>query len=274
MEIKLPKPINWDLKLKFFVLPNRPTPSLIVNKRWLRAIRLKRLVPVSVYVEGDRAYIDTPEPEVVDIVIEHLGLSDPTELYEHMNKDEALKKLKEKFYGFGRAGTMSIYVYEGVVKAVIQQQISFKVAENITAKLVEKFGEKCEYKNLTFYDFPKPEVLAELSVDELRGCGLSKRKAEVIKEVSSRAEELEELRNMSEKEVYELLTSFKGIGKWTAELVMSMALRFNVIPFDDLGVRRAISKVFGDVSREEVLKRVGRFGRDILYYLFLEDRLG
>ncbi|WP_456468406.1 DNA-3-methyladenine glycosylase family protein [Archaeoglobus sp.] len=285
-KIKLDSPVNWELKLKFFVLPEQPTPDIVIGGKWMRALRVDyELLPLVVYPESSSVLV-VESPEISERkkryverkIVDYLGLHDPTELYRFMDTDNKLKTLKEKFYGFGRAGLMSMTVYEGVVKAVIQQQISFIVAERITARIVERFG---DCVGLKFYEFPEPEKMVSAGIDRLRECGLSRRKAEVITDISNAALsfDFERLREMKEKEVYEFLTSFKGIGKWTAELVMSMAIGTNVFPADDLGVRRAVSNLyFGDELQDsETVRRIvdekfGKYARDILFYLFLHDR--
>ncbi len=283
MRLELAFPINWNLKMRFFVLPDKPTPDIVLDGRWMRAVRWKNeLVPAVVYPESDRTLRFKGCEDIVNSVIRYLGLQDPGELYGFMEGDEVLRRLKQRFYGFGRAGMMSMTVYEGFIKAVIQQQISFLVAEKITARIVERFGEWIEFEGQRLYEFPHPETISSLSVEKLRDCGLSRRKAEVILEISRTALsfDFEKLRKWKESEVFEFLTSFKGVGRWTAELVMSMAIGMNVFPADDLGVRRAVSDLYfgGKLQSPETVRRVaeqkfGRFSRDVLFYLFLYDRM-
>ncbi|WP_202319552.1 DNA-3-methyladenine glycosylase family protein [Archaeoglobus neptunius] len=288
-KIRLDHPVNWKLKLKFFVLPDSPTPDMVFDGKWVRALRVKdEIVPLVIYPESsnvlvvDTSEVSEGEKKVVERkIVDYFGLHDPSGLYSFMDGDEKLKFLKERFYGFGRAGLMSMSVYEGVIKAVIQQQISFRVAEKITARIVERFGERSEHRGFVAYEFPDPESLGSAGVEDLRDCGLSRRKAEVIIDISETATsfDFEMLRKAREEEVYEFLTSFRGIGRWTAELVMSMAIGMNVFPADDLGVRRAVSNLYFDgelKSIEEVRKlakeKFGNYARDVLFYLFLYDR--
>lgn len=284
-KIKLEHPINWNLKMKFFVLPTLPTPDIVEGDRWRRAIRLDdELRAVLVYPESERVLIvegnfDNREwREIRKKLVDYFGLQNPEELYRFMERDEKLRELLRVFWGFGKAGLMSMSVFEGLVKAVIQQQISFTVAEKITARIVEKFGDVVEWKGVRFYSFPSQQAILAAGHDKLRECGLSRRKAELIIEIAE-TDGLEELRNLGEEEAYEFLTSFKGIGRWTAELVMSMALGMNVFPAEDLGIRRAVSKLYFDgelqdsaIIREVANNRFGKFSRDILFYLFLYDR--
>ena len=245
--ISLNFPLDWKLKLKFSLLPERPTPCIIKNRKWIRALRMDRkLIPIILEARGSvekpKLVITTPnslprkEKEIEHFIFEFHGIKDAKDLHDFMDKDTVLRKIKEKMYGFGKAGLMSATVFEGVVKAIIQQQISLKVAESITANLVERHGGKIKFREEYAYEFPSAKVLADLSLNELRNCGLSRRKAEYVKGFSLKVADgfdPEGLRNKSPKEIVEILTAFKGIGKWTTELVMVASIGMNVIPADE-----------------------------------------
>ncbi len=284
-KIELKHAVEWELKMRFFLLPELPTPDVVEGGVWRRAIVLNgKAIAVLVYPEGEGVIVidgNFSEEEwdtIRRMLVEYFGLQNPDELYRFMDGDEKLRMLKEQFYGFGRAGLMSLSVFEGISKAVIQQQISFTVAERIASKIVRRFGENVEWKGLKFYSFPTQGAVLRAGAEKLRGCGLSRRKAELILEIA-KEDNLEELREMNEEDAYEYLTSFKGIGRWTAELVLSMVLGKNVFPADDLGVRRAVSNLYfnGELQNAERVREIARekfdrYARDILFYLFLYDR--
>ena len=293
--IPLNFPFDWKLKLKFSLLPERPTPCIIKNQKWVRALKMNgKLIPIILEARGS---IEKPEliitaskslsnkkREIERFVFEFHGLKNVEELYNFMDKDVVLRRIKGKLYGFGSAGLMSATIYEGIVKAVIQQQISLKVAESITANLVERYGEKMRFCGEYLYEFPNAELLASLNLDELRSCGLSWRKAEYVKEFSLEVVNgfnPESLRNKSSEEIIEILTEFKGIGRWSAELVMVASIGRNVIPADDLGVRRTISHFYfkdkmqsAETIRKFAENKFGRFMRDCLVYLLMAYRMG
>uniref|UniRef100_A0A7C2SNU7 DNA-3-methyladenine glycosylase 2 family protein n=1 Tax=Archaeoglobus fulgidus TaxID=2234 RepID=A0A7C2SNU7_ARCFL len=277
--------VNWDVKMKFFMLPDLPTPDVVEGDSWRRAILLEdKAFAVLVHPEGEgkiavKGNFSSREwKKIREKLVEYFGLQNPEKLYEFMEGDEKLRMLKELFYGFGRAGLISMSVFEGIVKAIIQQQISFAVAEKIAARIVQRFGKTFEWNGLRFYSFPTQRAIVKAGYENLKDCGLSRRKAELILEIAGE-ENLEELKNATEDEAYEYLTSFRGIGKWTAELILSMVLGKNVFPADDLGVRRAVSNLYfnGELQNAEKIREVakirfGRYSRDILFYLFLYDR--
>jgi len=252
-----------------------------------------RLAPIILEVRGS---IEKPEliittsnsflrkkKEIERFVFEFHGLKDAKDLYDFMDKDIVLRRIKEKIYGFGIAGLMSANLFEGIIKAIIQQQISLKVAESITANLVERYGEKIKFCKEYAYEFPYAETLASLSLSELRSCGLSWKKAGYVKEFSLEVVNgfnPEDLRNKSPEEIVEILTTFKGIGRWTSELVMVASIGMNVIPADDLGVRRAISYFYfkdkiqsAETIRKFAEKKFGSFMKDCLVYLLMAYRM-
>jgi len=290
-KIKVDFPFDWKLKLKFAILPERPTPCIIKGMKWMRSIELaNRKVPVIVTGKSSTIVfysINLKERErkfIENAIKKLLGIEDATNLYKFMEEDAVLKKIKERLYGFGKAGLMSISIYEGVIKAIVQQQISLKVAENIIANIVEKFGDRVFFMNEYVYDFPSPNILSHASIQQLRNCGLSLRKAEYIKEFSKevmKGFDVEKLRDRKPDEIIETLRQFRGIGRWTAELVMVASMGLNILPADDLGVRKAISHFYfndelqtPEVIRKFTEEKFGEHMRDVIVYLLMAYRMG
>jgi len=91
----------------------------------------------------------------------------------------------------------------------------------------------------------------------------------------------EKLRREKPEKIKDILTSFKGIGRWTAEIVMVASIGLNVVPSDDLGIRKAISHFYfkdnlqpPEVIREFAKKKFGKWLRDCLVYLLMAYRMG
>lgn len=287
-------PYDFNLHLKFFSF-DKPCPEVYENGVWKRALRLKskKLVPLEVTMIGD---VENPRLEV-SILNEIDGKEkreiknklswlfsikqDLTELYAFMDKDPALKKVKQRLYGLRAFNHPT--VFEGVIKSIIQQQISLIVSMHMTHRLIERFGDKVWVGEEEFYEFPSPDSLSNASIEELRRCGLSGQKAKYIKEFSEKVTnsefDPEKLKQLSSEEIIEMLTRFKGIGRWTAELVIVTSIGKEALPADDLGARRAVSKFYfgeklisGDELREFTIKW-GRFKGIITYYLICAERL-
>jgi DNA-3-methyladenine glycosylase II len=141
-------------------------------------------------------------------------------------------------------------LFDMLVTAVIEQQISLAAAQQIRARLVHRFGAEVEGEPV----FPAPSVLAVVTVDELMECGLSRRKAEyvtgVATEVLTGALDLEELAAAPSDIVRARIVSIRGFGPWSAEYVLIRGLaRPDAVPIDDLAVRTVVGKLLGDGGR-------------------------
>ena len=129
-------------------------------------------------------------------------------------------------------------VFTSVVKSIVGQQISAAGLKTVLGRLTAKTGDPIT-----------PEAIDELSVDELQSCGMTFRKAEYIKsfadKVISGEFDIDGLEAMEDEEVIEALSSLKGIGRWTAEMILIFSMnRMNVFAFDDVGIHRGIRMVY------------------------------
>lgn len=294
MLLKPKPPYSFDLHLKLFSF-NKPQPEVYENGIWKRALRLNsgKLVPLEVRSIGS---VEKPKLEV--IVLSRVGLSekkelknklswifdtkrDLTELYDFMEKDSILKEVKRKLYGLRPFNYPT--VFEGLIKSIIQQQISLIGSMYITNRLIERFGEKVEIDKKVYYEFPPSQSLARASLEDLKKCGLSRQKSSYIQGISKKIIQdkidLEKWKELSSQEIIEKLMNFKGVGRWTAELTVVTSTGKNVLPADDLGARRAVSKFYFKgklISGEELRKfsnRWGKFRGIITYYLICIERL-
>jgi DNA-3-methyladenine glycosylase II len=129
--------------------------------------------------------------------------------------------------------------FETLVKSIVYQQLSGRVASVIFARLVAAAGGK-----LT------PESILKLRPARMRGAGLSAQKTVYIRDLARHTRDghvvFEELEQLRDEEVIETLTMVKGIGVWTAHMFLIFALRRpDVLPTGDLGIRAAIRKAYG-----------------------------
>ncbi|WP_455391871.1 DNA-3-methyladenine glycosylase family protein, partial [[Eubacterium] cellulosolvens] len=175
---------------------------------------------------------------------------DLNEFYQAMKKDKIMSKLSQKLRGL--KGPNNTTVFEGLVCSIIEQQISLNVAFSIQKKVTKQFGDKLRLGGKTYYSFPTPETMAKSKLDAYRTCGLSQRKAEYIRDISrlivDNELDLEKYKNYSDSsEIINELTKVRGIGVWTVELTMLRSMqRFDVVPADDLGLRRYVSHHYFD----------------------------
>jgi len=122
--------------------------------------------------------------------------------------------------------------------AIVHQQLAGAAAATIHRRLCALAGRK----------HPRPEDIARLSDAELRGVGLSRQKIGYLRDLVARVEAglpLGRLARLSDEAAIDALTSVKGIGRWTSEMFLMFRLgRLDVLPVDDLGIRKAMQRAF------------------------------
>ena len=158
-------------------------------------------------------------------------------------KDPHLSPLVDELYGLHIARNAS--AYEGLVMAILGQQISWQVARMLRTLLIETYGRSAEFDGATYYTFPAPESLVNAGLDGLRAIKFSQRKAEYILDIASNVAsgslDLEGLRNASAEDATQMLVSIRGVGEWTAHWLMIRALgHTDGFPHGDLALQRAM----------------------------------
>ncbi len=131
--------------------------------------------------------------------------------------------------------------YRSLVRSVVYQQLSGKAAGTIHGRMIALFPDK---------DHPDPEDLIEAPPELLRTAGLSRQKIAAIKDVAQKRidgiiPEARKLSRMGNEEIIERLTAARGVGRWTVEMYLMFTLgRPDVLPVDDLGVRKGAEKLY------------------------------
>ena len=108
--------------------------------------------------------------------------------------------------------------------------------------------------------YPDPYHLQQLEVEDLRAVGLSRQKANYVKNVADFFIEQELLEkdwsNDSDESIIKLLTQIKGVGQWTVEMILMFTLhRPDVLPLDDLVIRNSMIALYGVEGKGKALKK-------------------
>ena len=167
--------------------------------------------------------------------------------YQHVQADPVMKQITQKLFGFKFPTTPT--VFESLVDAIVEQQISIKVARSIEERLAVMFGESVTINSDTFFAFPTAEALTKAGTDKIRQAGLSQRKADYIHGAAQLIVDgglnLKQLKTQNPEKIIDELDEIRGIGVWTAELTLLRGMqRFDVLPADDFGIRRVISRYY------------------------------
>ncbi|HEX2092221.1 MAG TPA: DNA-3-methyladenine glycosylase [Longimicrobiaceae bacterium] len=178
----------------------------------------------------------------------------PEEAVEHLRgSDPVLREVID------RVGPLELALepdlWWSLVDAIVAQQLSAKAAATILGR-VEALAPEGRR--------PTPEEILATSDEQLRACGLSRAKTLAVKDLAARwldgSLRPAEIPTLSDEEVVGVLTRVRGIGRWTAEMILIFTLnRPDVFPVDDLGIRNAAQRWYGLPERpgREELLRIG-----------------
>lgn len=148
------------------------------------------------------------------------------------------RRLGEVIDSIGRIRwTVEPDLFSAIVQNIVSQQISGSAAASILARIEEALGEVT------------PETVAKTDVRVFRSCGTSLRKTEYIKDFAAKVIsgdlDLTAVAKMPDAEVIAALSSLRGIGVWTAEMLLLFTLqRPDILSYGDLGIHRGMRMVY------------------------------
>lgn len=169
--------------------------------------------------------------------------------------DPVLGQLIDRHGECGLAKRSGEPTLKRLARALVSQQLSVKAAATIFARFLALYPDA---------EFPSPAQVRQTPLETLRGVGLSRQKASYLQDLCTRVESgalgLDTLDAMTDDQVMETLTAVKGIGRWTAEMILIFQLgRPDILPVDDVGLLRSIQRVYG-FKRRPTEKQVRRLG--------------
>jgi DNA-3-methyladenine glycosylase II len=177
----------------------------------------------------------------------------------HLAKDRRLKKLLDQHkepLTIRKQTDMVFYL----CASIMSQQLSTKVAHTIRQRYLDLFDGQ----------FPTPEQILKTSPAALRAIGLSNSKVGYVLNVARFAVEEgmehQKLDKMDNEAVITYLTQIKGVGRWTAEMLLMFGLgREDVFSIDDWGIQNAMIHIYKldredkKLFREKLLKISGKW---------------
>ncbi|MDO4921845.1 MAG: DNA-3-methyladenine glycosylase [Phascolarctobacterium sp.] len=128
-------------------------------------------------------------------------------------------------------------LFASVVHHIVGQQISSKAQATVWARLQNYLG------------IIEPQTVNAAPAEALQALGMSMRKALYIKDFAARVVDgsfdLEAVKHMEDQEAIAALSSLKGIGVWTAEMILLFCLqRRDILSFDDLAIQRGLRMLY------------------------------
>jgi len=134
--------------------------------------------------------------------------------------------------------------FEALLEAILYQQLHANAARAILGRLLSLFGDL----------HPQPEQLLAVPDEMLRAAGLSQGKLLSLRDLAAKTLDgtvppLATIRRLSDAEIVERLSRVRGIGTWTAEMLLIFRLgRPDIFPGTDYGIRKGYLVTFGKVN--------------------------
>jgi len=130
--------------------------------------------------------------------------------------------------------------YQSLTRAILYQQLAGPAAAAIERRFLALYGGR----------IPKPAQLAMATDEELRVAGISRQKAGYLRSIGEHFANGHlsdrKLMRMQDEEIIEAVTQIKGVGRWTADMLLMFCIgRPDVLPVDDLGIQNAMKVAYG-----------------------------
>lgn len=167
----------------------------------------------------------------LDVAVRHVGAADPK-----------LGALIARVGPCGLVAEPRKQLFQGLTESIVYQQLSGKAAATILGRVVALYRPK---------RFPRPEDILATPDATLRAAGLSTAKTAALKDLAAhcidgRLPTLARLRAHHDHEIVDIVTKVRGIGRWSAEMLLMFRLgRPDVLPIHDLGVQKGFQRTYG-----------------------------
>lgn len=294
-QVELERPFDLDATVDSWVFSDvQPTPEQKRPGEFARCIPINNeLIPVRVVQLRHGAHPSLQVQWPAKFGGDHSAITSTVEwllgwdidtrpVLRAIKKDPVISHLAKPLQGLRPFSHPTFF--EAIVKAILQQQVSFRSANQVTRRLVVEYGSKCLIGEEQLYGFPTLPILRALSDSDLRACKLGFKVPYLMglfEALSSGSLQLDGLAQLDTSKVIERLDALRGIGLWTAELAVLTGLRrLEVFPADDLGIRQIISQLYLNgnpakrVDVEAVAERWGGVKSQVLYFLMCAQVLG
>jgi len=267
LSFSTPKEFSFELCLSFLKRSPREVLHRIEGETVVKALYVEDdIVVFRVGNRDDKLEVDfligdsTPivQEKVSEYVRDWFDLTtDLKPFYTMARKDDLLKALVKKYYGYRIVGQPDLF--ESIVWAVLGQQINLQFAYTLKQRFVEQFGGSVMINDQKYFLFPSPEVVANLSADQLLPLQFSRQKAAytigIAQVFAENKLSKEKIKSLSLLKAKEELMKVKGIGNWTANYALMKTFHYpDAFPLEDAGVHNAIKNLMNLKSKPSLDK--------------------
>ncbi len=130
--------------------------------------------------------------------------------------------------------------YVALLETIAHQQLAGAAARSIWARVIGLFEDRV----------PCPRRLVDMPEEHLRSAGLSRSKAMAMRDICAKVNagkipDAVKIKQMSDTDIYALLTDIRGVGSWTVDMLMMFTLRRpDIMPVTDYGVRKGFQVLY------------------------------
>jgi len=169
---------------------------------------------------------DSEMEEASGMVVECAGLDeDLTEFYDEAREDPALRYAIEDLYGMKRGALLRSDIFPSLILAITLQNAPIKRTDQMLRLIITNYGQKLSFDGKSTYTWPAPQTITKVTTEELaEKCKVGYR-AEYLKSIAEavcngKCPTLKELAQMPFEEAKAKLMKLKGIGEYSAEVIL------------------------------------------------------
>ena len=224
---------------------------------------------------GNELFVESNnEDNLETIIIDYLDLKRDYESIDNfiLSKESKLKTTVMESKGLKMVHS---FPFETSISYIISARNSVPSISRSVNILSEKYGTKTLFKDKTYYLFPTPQQLKNVSIKDYNDAKTGFRDKylyEFVQRINSKEINLESINSMSTKEAFDYLLDIKGIGPKVASCILLFAYsRFDVFPIDTW-VMKAANDLYGTSNIKEIEKitydKFGEYVAIALQYMF------
>ncbi len=164
-----------------------------------------------------------------------------------LSNDDLLRDIVRKYPAGNLEGKGDLF--QTTIRSIVGQQISVIASDAIWGRFVEMVGEVT------------PENVLKFTKLEIASCGLTKPKSNYIHGLAEKSELLlnQDWDNMTDDEIKTHLIQFKGIGPWTAEMMLMFSfLRPDVFSIGDIGLVKAVKILVPEAEDKKSIEKIAQ----------------
>ena len=204
-----------------------------------------------------------------------------------ISKDKIVRQAVKKYAGLR---ILRQDPFQCLISFIVSSNSNIQKIKMSLEKITEKFGKKVEFENQEFFLFPKPEKLANATINEINSCGVGYR-AKFIQEAAKmtllKKIDFDYLKKSRYQETKETICTIPGVGNKVADCVMLFSLeKLEAFPLDRWMIRilekyyfdrfqlktKTVTEKQYDVLHEKIVNHFGAYAGYSQQFLFKMER--